>query len=132
MKLLLDEHYAAEIAAGLRAAGQDAITVSQLAVNGTDDEPLLALACTLDRALLTNNARDLLPIVARWAASGQDHCGLLLTSDASMPRGKGSIGLYVRALRELMKANPGVRAMANRVHWLGPSARERRAGTDRG
>ena len=118
MRLLLDEHYANEIAVQLRAAGQDAVTVSGQGLQGTDDEPLLAHANSDDRALLTNNARDFLPLVARWAASGDDHCGLLLTSDTSMPRGKSSIGRYVQSLRQLMDANPGRRALANQVRWL--------------
>lgn len=118
MKLLLDEHYANDIALQLRAAGHDAATVSERGLKGTDDEPLLALAASDDRALLTNNARDFLPLIARWAASGEDHCGLVLTSDSSMPRGKNSIGLYVDTLRRLMDANPDNRALANQVHWL--------------
>lgn len=118
MKLLLDEHYANDIALQLRAAGHDAVTVSERGLKGTDDEPLFALAASDDRALLTNNARDLLPLVARWAASGEDHCGSVLTSDTSMPRGKDSIGLYVETLRRLMDVNPDIRALANRVLWL--------------
>lgn len=118
MKLLLDEHYANEIAVQLRATGHETVTVSERRLNGTDDEPLLALASSEGRALLTNNARDFLPIVARWATSGRGHCGLLLTSDSSMPRGKDSIGLYVATLSELMQANPGARALENQVRWL--------------
>jgi predicted nuclease of predicted toxin-antitoxin system len=118
VKLLLDEHYANEIAVQLRAAGYEAVTVSERRLNGMADEPLLALASSEDSALLTNNARDFLPIVSRWATSGQDHCGLLLTSDSSMPRNKYSIGLYVRTLSELVQANPSPRALENHVHWL--------------
>ena len=118
MKLLLDEHYANDIAAALRAAGHDAVTVSERALKGLDDEPLLALAASEDRALLTAGARDFLPLIRRWAESGEDHCGLLLTSDSSMPRGKQTIGLYVERLRELMQANPDRRALANQVRWL--------------
>lgn len=118
MKLLLDEHCASEIAVQLRASGYEAFTVSERRLNGTDDETLLAFASSENSALLTNNARDFLPMVARWATSGQDHCGLLLTSDISMPRSKDNIGIYVRTLSELMQANPGARALENQVRWL--------------
>lgn len=118
VKLLLDEHYANEIATQLRAAGHDAVTVSELRITGIDDESLLELASSEDRALLTNNARDFLPIAGRWALSGKEHCGLLLTSDGSMPRHKGTIGLYVRALQTAMEVNPSPRALANQVRWL--------------
>ena len=118
MKLLLDEHYANKIASELRAAGHDTVTVSELQVKGIDDESLLELASSEDLALLTNNARDFLPIVGRWATSGRDYCGLLLTSDDSMPRHRGTIGLYVRTLQAIMEANASPRALANRVRWL--------------
>lgn len=119
MKLLIDEHYANEIAAQLRAAGHDAVTVSERRLTGINDEALLVLAASEGRALLTNNARDFIPLIARWAAAGQSHGGLLLTSsDASLPRGKHSIGLYVECLRTLMEANPGDRALADQLRWL--------------
>jgi predicted nuclease of predicted toxin-antitoxin system len=118
LKLLLDEHYATKIAAELRAAGHDTVSVSELQAKGIDDESLLELASSENRALLTNNARDFIPIVGRWAASGRDHCGLRLTSDDSMPRHKGTIGLYVRTLRAIMEANAAPRALANQVRWL--------------
>lgn len=118
MKVLLDEHYANQIAAELRSAGHDAVTVSELQIKGIDDESLLELASSHGRTLLTNNARDFMPIVGRWATSGRDHSGLLLTSDASMPRHKGTIGLYVKTLRAIMEANAGPRGLANQVRWL--------------
>jgi predicted nuclease of predicted toxin-antitoxin system len=118
VKLLIDEHYANEIAVELRAAGQDAVTVSERQLKGIDDERLLEFALTESRALLTNNARDFVPIVMRWATSGRDHCGLLLTSDSSMPRHKGTVGLFIRTLRAIMEANPAPRALANEVRWL--------------
>jgi predicted nuclease of predicted toxin-antitoxin system len=118
VKLLIDEHYANEIAAKLRAAGHDAVTVSERRLTGIDDEPLLALAASEDRALLTNNARDFIPLIARWAATGQSHGGLLLTSDASLPRGRNSIGRYVDCLRSVMDAHPVERALADQLRWL--------------
>jgi predicted nuclease of predicted toxin-antitoxin system len=118
VKLLLDEHYADEFAAQLRAAGHDAVTVSERGLKGTDDESLLALAVSEGRALLTNNARDFLPLVGRWVVSGDEHCGLVLSSDASMPRAKNTMGRYVEVLGALMTANPEPRALANQVRWL--------------
>jgi hypothetical protein len=114
----MDEHYANEIAAALRAAGHDAVTVSEHRITSIDDESLLELASSENRALLTNNTRDFMPIVGRWATSGRNHCGVLLTSDSSMPRHKGTIGVYVRTLRAIMEANSGLRALANEVRWL--------------
>jgi hypothetical protein len=119
LKLLLDEHYANEIAVQLRAAGHDAVSVSERDLTGTDDEPLLRLAASEGRALLTNNVRHFAVLARQWAGSGQDHHGLVFTSDASMPRGKGTIGRYIATLAALMEANPADGALAHDVRWLG-------------
>jgi predicted nuclease of predicted toxin-antitoxin system len=118
VKLLLDEHYANEIAEQLRAAGHDVQTVSERGLKGLDDESLLVLCDHESRALMTNNARDFVPLVRVRAAAGHDHAGLLLTSDVSVPRHKGTIGRYVTGLAALMAAASADRALANQVRWL--------------
>lgn len=119
MKLLTDEHYATEIAIQLRAAGHDVAAVLELGMTGAADEALLAFAAAQGRALLTNNVRDFATIAALWAKGGQDHHGLLFTSDESLPRGRGTIGLYVEALTALLDAHPAEGALRNQVRWLG-------------
>ena len=84
MKLLTDEHYATEMAIQLRAAGHDAAAVLELGMTGTADEALLAFASGQGRALLTNNVRDFATIAVLWAKGGQEHRGLLFTSDESL------------------------------------------------
>jgi predicted nuclease of predicted toxin-antitoxin system len=122
VKLLTDEHYATEIAIQLRAAGHDAAAVLELGVTGTADETLLALAAEQGRALLTNNVRDFATIAMLWTKGGQEHCGLLFTSDESLPRGRGTIGLYVEVLGALFEANLAKNALRNQVRWLGRPA----------
>jgi hypothetical protein len=53
-----------------------------------------------------------------WAVSGDEHSGLLFTSDASLPRGRDTIGLYVEALAALMDAHTTEDALHNGVRWL--------------
>ena len=118
MRLLLDEHYPNEIATQLRATGFDAVTVSERGMKGLDDETLLAFCDAESRALLTNNARDFVPLVRAWVAAGREHAGVVLTSDASLPRTKGAIGRYVALLSALMSANAADRALAGQVRWL--------------
>lgn len=118
MRLLLDEHYANEIAVELRRHGYDAVSVSERGLKGIAGEPLLELASAEGRALVTNNVREFLAITANWVASGRHHCGLLLTSDASMPRGEQTVGVYVSCLRELMAAHPAERALHDTIRWL--------------
>ena len=118
MRLLLDEHYSPEIAAGLRAGGRDVITVSECGMTGADDQSVLEYAAREGRALLTNNVRHFAPLAERWAAEGRDHSGLMFTSDSSMPRARATIGVYVEALSGLMDAHAGEDALRNAVRWL--------------
>jgi hypothetical protein len=122
VRLLTDEHYATDIAIQLRAAGHDAVAVLELGMTGTADDELLAFATAQGRALLTNNVRDFATIALLWAKGGQDHHGLLFTSDESLPRGRGTIGLYIELLERLFDANPAPDALRNQVRWLAPPA----------
>jgi hypothetical protein len=120
VRLLTDEHYATDIAIQLRPAGHDAAAVLELGMTGTADEALLVAAAGQGRALLTNNVRDFASIAVLWAKGGQDHYGLLFTSAESLPRGRGTIGLYVEVLGALFDAHPAEDALHNQVRWLGP------------
>lgn len=70
------------------------------------------------RALLTNNVADFAVLARRWAAEGRMHYGMVFTSDSIMPRHARTIGLSVRAMHDLMRSNPSVDALVNRVEWL--------------
>ena len=83
-----------------------------------DDEPLLALCATEQRALLTNSVADFTVIARRWALEGRSHLGMLFTSDTSLPRSRQTIGRYVTALQALIRANPTDDAFTDRIHWL--------------
>ena len=118
MKLLLDEHYSPAIADQLQAPGYDVVSVRGVGMDGTDDEPLLVWAAGQQRALLTNNVSHFVPIVQHWAQTGQQHYGVLFTSDASMPRSNQTIGTYLTVLRGVLDANSGVSALVDQVRWL--------------
>jgi len=72
LKLLLDEMYTAAVAEQLRQRDHDVIAVAERTdLRGTPDEDLLAWAQTEDRALVTDNQRDFIPIHhSRIAVSG--------------------------------------------------------------
>jgi predicted nuclease of predicted toxin-antitoxin system len=118
VRVLLDEHYADEIAEALREAGHDAVTVSERGLKGASDESLLLLCAAEHRALVTNNVRDFVPFARAWAAAEREHAGLLFTADASLPRHKGAIGRFVAVLTALMDGHPGERALADQIRWL--------------
>lgn len=72
------------------------------------------------RAIVTENAVHFMPLVHESAALGSDHYGLVLTSPRRVPRFRGTIGLYVRLLHELLEAEPAEDALLNQVRWLMP------------
>lgn len=116
--MALDRHYSPLIAEGLRKRGHDAIVVAEVGWEAEDDEPLLALCADDQRALLTNNVADFAVIGRRWQTEGRSHQGLILTSDASLPRTRDNIGRYVDAIDELMRDNPDGDSFVDRTHWL--------------
>jgi predicted nuclease of predicted toxin-antitoxin system len=119
LKLLLDEQFPPDIARRVREQGHDAIAVCERSdLISAEDEALLALSATQGRALLTNNVRDLIPIATRWVSEGQSHHGLLLVSDRTLPRSRNTIGAYVRALDQFLRAHPAEDALRDQVRWL--------------
>lgn len=44
------------------------------------DEDLLTYATNHDRALVTENVADVIPLAAHWAGAGKEHAGLVFTS----------------------------------------------------
>ena len=118
MRLALDHHYSPTIAVLLRERGHDAVAAVERGWQAEDDEALLGLCSADERALLTNNVADFTVLARRWQAQGRAHAGLVFTSDASMPRVRGTIGVYVEALDVLLAAHPARDALADRVWWL--------------
>jgi len=120
VKLALDHHYSARIAASLRDLGHDVMGVAERGWEAETDKDVLALCLGEQRALLTNNVADFAVIVGRWALEGRSHAGLVFTSDKNMPRSSDWIGQYVRALDYLLQSLPGDDAFTDQVWWLQP------------
>ena len=97
MRFLLDEMYATAIAVGCRERGVDVASVHERpAVEGEeDDAEVLRAASRERRVLISNNHRHLVPIVDSFAERGEEHYGVLLTSDRSLPRTTEGIGLLI-------------------------------------
>jgi Domain of unknown function (DUF5615) len=119
LRLLLDEHYSPRIAGELRSRGHDAVSVQERDdLRGIGDRELFERAAAERRAFVTENVADFAPLVREAAAGGVRHFGLVYTSPRSMPRGAGTIGLYVERLDELLRAHVPEDALADRFHWL--------------
>jgi hypothetical protein len=121
VRLCLDEHYSSRIADELRARGHDVYGVSERPELRTVADPeLWAHLQSERRTLLTENMGDFVALVQEASAAGDDHWGIVFSSPRSMPRGAGTIGLFVERLHDLMRRYAGEDDFRNRVEWLQP------------
>lgn len=118
VRLALDHHYSRIIAEQLRNKGHYVVAAVERGWEREDDETLFALCAAEQRALVTNNVADFTAIARGWAAQGQQHSGLIFTSDTSLPRTRGTIGTYLALLDDLLARHPAQDGFADLVHWL--------------
>jgi hypothetical protein len=118
VRLALDNHYSPRIASRLRDKGHDAVAAIERGWEMESDDALLTVGHGEHRALLTNNVADFVVVTRRWAVDGRSHSGLVFTSDASLPRGRNTIGRYVQVLDRLLKSLPDDDALVDQIRWL--------------
>lgn len=119
MRLLFDEHYAPEIGKQLRANGHNVDCVAERPeLRGQSDERLFALMPAERRAIVTEDWADFRLLVERAADDGSDHYGVVFTSRAGLPRGKDTIGLYLRVVDAFLRQHPADDALLNSYRWL--------------
>jgi Domain of unknown function (DUF5615) len=119
VRLLLDEHYSPNIADELRNRGHDVVSAAERDdLRGLSDVELLTRATAERRALVTENVSDFMPLVRAAVAAGERHFGIVFTSQRSLPRALGTVGLYVERLDEVLQARPADDALADQVLWL--------------
>ena len=118
MRLILDVHHSRIAAARLRQSGHDVVAaaddprLAELA-----DEELLRHAAAEGRALVSEDAKDLDRIVRHWAASGEHHAGVVLTSSRRFHRGSAAYPEnLIMSLTRLLESPP--EPEHDWVHWL--------------
>jgi predicted nuclease of predicted toxin-antitoxin system len=120
VKLLLDAHYSPAIAEQFRARSHDVVAAGERdELRAMPDDQLLAAAITEQRALVTNNVADFVPLIQRAAETGTRHFGLVLTRDRTLPRSTRAIGRHVRAVEALLRTHPADDGLADATTWLG-------------
>lgn len=118
MKLLLDEMLSPEIAEQLRRRGHDVQAIAASEHTELDDNEVLDLARSQQRALVTNNVRDFRPLhAAAVSPGGAGHYGMIFIS-SNFRRTKADIGRIVKALEHKLAAHPDLDALANGEDWL--------------
>jgi hypothetical protein len=119
VRLLLDEMYAPAIAEQLRARGHDVDSVHDRPelVAAHDRELFLAMRDE-QRAIVTNNVNDFMPLVHEAFRTGSSFSGVIFTSDRSLPRSRNTIGTFVGLLNDLLKRIPADEGLDSQIHWL--------------
>lgn len=80
MRLLLDAHVSGpRVVTRLEAHGHEVRALDQEpALEGLDDDEVLATATAEQRILVTHNVRDFPAILREWAAAERSHAGVIL------------------------------------------------------
>jgi predicted nuclease of predicted toxin-antitoxin system len=78
IKLLLDEDVWIGLAAALREAGYDTLSVNEVNRKTFSDEEQLAFAIAERRALLTHNIQDFAPLAEVYFNQGIEHYGIIV------------------------------------------------------
>lgn len=108
MRLLLDEHYAPEIAEQLRRRGHDVVAVKERPqLIGRSDRVQFSGRPAERRAIVTEDVGDYRPLLASAVRRGQTTFGLLCVNPRRFLRRRGEIARLVAALDAFLRANPG-------------------------
>lgn len=121
MKLLLDEMISPKIARELRGRGDfdvQAIKGDRSDLEAVADREIVRRIAAEQRTLVTNDVLDFQLIHNQMLAAGEEHYGLIFTSDSTMPRNKASIPLWVKSLAKVLTEHPTNAALKSRVRHL--------------
>lgn len=128
MKLLLDEHYSAAIAAALRTKGHNVVALQdddQRHLRGSSDSALFAVAQQLSRTVVTENIAHFRPLADACYARGESHAGLIYTNALT----RHQHGHFVRAVIEVLDrlmSQPGLDAPERFLESLGTTTAQQR------
>ncbi len=118
MRAILDEQLPPLIAVLLRQAGYDVDAVAvREDLAGRSDRIILELACSEDRAVVTNNIKDFRPLAAEWLAQGEVHAGLILLPSART-RTRNAIAAVAAAIENVLRDHPD--GLNGSERWIGP------------
>ncbi len=120
MKLLLDEMISFRVAAELRKQGHDVVAIKRDRpdLESAPDGDIVRQATREGRTVVTNNVKDYLPLHQRFVASGEDHAGMLFTTDQALPRSNAALNRWVQTLDHVLASNPGEDAFKTKYAFI--------------
>lgn len=116
MRLFLDEQISPVVSSRLRERGFDVVSPHDLGTRGRSDAEQFTWAAAERRAIVTYNVVDFLALADQFLTRGQDHSGLILVSERTIPQ--RDVGGLLRALEAALAAYPREGALRNQVVFL--------------
>ena len=112
--------YTPAIAEQLRLRGHDVTSArADPEREHRPDSVIFAIAQAEGRVIVTENVHDFLRIEGQYRAQGQDHAGLILTTNHRFPRGvPATIGRLVIAFDAWLQEHPGDEPASSMIWWL--------------
>jgi hypothetical protein len=86
IKLYTNAHIWAGLAPRLRELGYDALSTEEAGHKPLSDDDQLAFAASQDRAILTFNIKDFVPLAEGWFYAGRSHWGIIVAQET--PKGE--------------------------------------------
>jgi hypothetical protein len=117
VKLLVDEMWPPMIAEQLRRRGHDVVAVAErLDLRSKGDSTVFNAAQAEARVVVSEDIRGFRALARLVLESGGSHAGLIFTSNASFPRGRGrAFGSLIVSLHELLLSDSD---LTDCEHWL--------------
>lgn len=109
-KLHLNEHISWRIAEQLRKLGFDVTSTLELGMVDDDDDVQLAFAASQQRAIVSMNHKDFVPLHHRYMAQGMEHWGIILSTEES-------VSVLRRRLLQLLNTL-SAEDLKNQIRWL--------------
>ena len=118
VRIFLDHHYPKALVQALRESGIDAVSAFEVGMQLASDEEILEYCRGEERVVLTNNHSDFAQIARNWIIVGRSHCGIVYTSDQSLPRTVANAHQIVRRINMLIATIPPGSDLQDQQRWL--------------
>ena len=110
-----------ELGVQLKTRGWDveSVQLEHRVLIGQDDDAVLAYSTGVERAVVTDNARDFVALHEQWLTEGRSHAGLVIAPSRQYPRAKKTLGIWIEGLDAFLK-DPPSQTLNNQCVWLRP------------
>jgi predicted nuclease of predicted toxin-antitoxin system len=118
VRIFLDHHYPKALVHALRESGNDAVSAFEVGMQLASDEEILEYCRVEKRVVLTNNHSDFAQIARNWSIAHRNHCGIIYTSDNSLPRTVANANQIAQRIKLLIATIPSGTDLQDQQRWL--------------